>query len=229
MSDATAGRTGGSEAVDDVRAENAANQDWAEELANSVTHGVGLVGAIVGCVLLLVYAANKGAIHVVASAVYGTTLVGLYTTSTLYHAIPWRKQKRWLRIADHTAIFFFIAGTYTPVSLLVLPPAWGWPILALVWATCAVGVGIKLSNFQSSHSVGLWMYLGMGWLAVVALYPLVQAMSWGGLTLLAVGGLGYTVGVIFYVSERRFFHTIWHLFVIAGSACHWVAMFAYVV
>jgi hemolysin III len=197
-------------------------------LANSLTHGVGLLAAIVGCVLMLVYAAGEGAIHVVASSVYGGTLIALYLTSTLYHAIPWRKPKRWLRVADHTAIFFFIAGTYTPVSLLVLPPVWGWPILGLVWAVCAVGVGIKLSNFDSSHSVGLWLYLAMGWMAVVAIYPLVQTMSWGGLALLGTGGLGYTVGVLFYVSERRFFHTIWHLFVILGSACHWAAMYVYV-
>jgi hemolysin III len=206
-------------------------QTLGEEIANSITHGVGLVLAVIGLVVLVVKAATTGEmLHVVSSSVFGVTLVMLYLASTLYHSVQTPRIKRWLRIFDHTAIYLLIAGTYTPFMLVSLQGGWGWTLFAVIWGLALVGVLYKLLAFGRFQKLSLALYLGMGWLAVLAIEPLVQTLPPGGLALMAAGGFAYTFGVLFYVLQRRrFFHTVWHLFVMGGSACHYAAVLLFVV
>lgn len=198
----------------------------ADEFANSLTHGVGLALAVAGFVVLLVLAALRGStLHLVACGVYGVTLVALYAASTLYHSARDPRRKRLLRVVDHCAIFLLIAGTYTPFALIHLPPGWGWSILATVWTMAALGIIYKVLFLGRYPRVGLAMYLAMGWLGLVAAGPIVAHVPPHAVALMAAGGLLYTGGVWFFVRDHQpFRHAIWHLFVLGGSACHYVAI-----
>ena len=197
-----------------------------EELANSVTHGVGLILSIAGFIVLLVLAAMRGsAWRIVGCAIYGVTLVCLYTASTLYHGIQLTHRKRILKIFDHSAIYLLIAGTYTPFLLVNLRGAWGWSLLGIVWALALVGVLFKFWFVDRFKIASTAIYLLMGWLAVIAIKPIFVLVPRVGLIWLIAGGLMYTIGVVFFASKRiPYSHVIWHVFVMAGSICHYVAV-----
>lgn len=202
----------------------------AEEIANALTHGVGLIAAVVGLPILILSALHGGeSATVVGVSVFGTTLIALYAASTFYHAIPHPELKQKLRVVDHAAIYLLIAGTYTPFTLGVLRGAWGWTLFGFVWTLAALGVLFKVW-FGSGrfHTLSTAVYVLMGWVIVIAIKPLVQNMEHAGLALLAAGGLLYTGGVVFYVDKRRSWtHPVWHLCVLGGSVCHYFAVLWY--
>ena len=202
-----------------------------EEIANAVTHGLGIVLAIAGLAVLSAFAALHGdAAHVVGSAVFGAALVACYTTSTLYHAIPLQRVRQLLRALDHSAIFLLIAGTYTPFMLVSLGGALGWTMLAVIWALAAAGIAARLALKGRLHNLVVACYVAMGWIVVFVVRPLVAGLPSGGLALLAAGGLAYTLGVIFYKwRSLPYNHAVWHGFVLAGSALHFFAVLLYVV
>ena len=207
-------------------ADSPTNRVSIEELANSVTHGIGLMFSLVGFIVLLVLAVMRGsAWHVAGCAIYGSTLVCLYTASMLYHGIQSLRLKRALKVFDHSAIYLLIAGTYTPFLLVNLRGAWGWTLLSIVWGLAMAGIIFKfwfVDHFQILSTV---VYLLMGWLALIAVKPLLGLVPTGGLIWLMAGGLMYTAGVVFYAWKRvPYNHVIWHVFVMAGSACHYFAV-----
>ena len=197
-----------------------------DELANSVTHGVGLGLSIAGfAALLILTIVRGGAWQIVSCAIYGVTLVCPYASSTLYHGLPSRKVKRIFRIFDHSAIFLLIAGTYTPFLLVNLRGAWGWSLLGVVWGLAAAGIVSKVWFVDRYPMLSTGVYVLMGWMALIAVKPLFHAVPTIGLIWLLAGGLMYTAGVVFYASKRiPHSHAIWHLFVMAGSICHYVAV-----
>jgi hemolysin III len=197
-----------------------------EELANTVTHGIGLALSLVGFVVLLVLAVMRGsAWHIVSCAIYGSTLVCLYTASTLYHGIASPRLKRVLKVFDHSAIFLLIAGTYTPFLLVNLRGGWGWSLLGIVWGLAMAGIIFKFLFVDHFKILSTAVYLLMGWLALIAVKPLLVLVPLGGLLWLLAGGLLYTSGVVFYAWKRiPYNHVIWHVFVLAGSACHYFAV-----
>ena len=202
-----------------------------EERANRLTHGLGVVGSVAGLALMVYYSARHGdAWQIVSTAIFGVTLVLLYTTSTLYHSFQGERRKALLQKFDHAAIFLLIAGTYTPFVLVTLRGPWGWSLFGVVWALAVAGVTLKFWFAGRFRLVSTLLYLGMGWLVLIALKPLMAALPAGGLHLLMAGGFCYTGGAVFYLWHRLpYNHAIWHLFVLGGSACHWAAVFRYVV
>lgn len=203
----------------------------AEEIAHAITHGIGLLLSLAGFGTLVIMASLYGdAWVVVGCTVFGVTLVLLYGASTLYHGVRDQRAKRVLRRFDHAAIFLLIAGTYTPFTLVSLRGGWGWTLLGLVWALALLGVALHATIPSRARRFSAPLCLAMGWLAVIALEPLVRAMHPDGLALLVLGGLAYTFGVVFYAWERLpFNHAVWHVFVLAGSACHFSCVLRYVI
>ncbi len=204
-------------------------QSPAEEIANGVSHGVGLVAALVAAPVLIVTAARRGGTAaIVGASVFAGTVVLLYLSSTLYHALPRNKAKRVSRVLDHDAIFLLIAGTYTPFTLGVLQGAWGWTLFGLVWSLAVLGIVLKAVRGVRYPVLSTCLYLGMGWLILIAVRPLWLRVPLAGLLWLAAGGLAYTAGVAFFAAERvRFSHFIWHLFVLVGTTCHFFAVLWY--
>ena len=202
-----------------------------EEFVNALTHGAGAVAAVAGGAVLITLALLFGSRVQVASAmVFVTTLVALYSVSTLYHAVRHERLKAQLKVLDHCAIFLLIAGTYTPFTLVALKGGWGWTLLALIWALAALGVVFKLFFTGRFRRMSTILYVGMGWLGIVAIGPLVDALSTWTLGWLLAGGVAYTAGTVFYHNERiPYAHAIWHLFVLAGSVLHFVAVASLVV
>lgn len=202
-----------------------------EEIANSVTHGVGGLLAIAGLAVITTLAALRGDVwHVVACSIYGGTLVLLYTSSTLYHSIQAPRAKVVLRAIDHSAIFLLIAGTYTPFTLVSLRGPWGWTLFGIIWGLAALGIVFQVSMLRRWPALQVLLYIGMGWVVVIAAKPLLGAVPTGGLVLMAAGGLAYTGGVAFYVWRRLpYHHAVWHLCVLTGSALHFFAILFYVV
>ncbi len=205
-------------------------QSLGEEIANSVSHGAGFLAALVALPFLVIAAAPHGALSVAASVTFAVTMILLYGASTLYHALAANRAKRVFQILDHGAIYLLIAGTYTPFTLGVLRGPWGWTLFGLVWALAIAGVVLKSVAGIRHPRLSTALYLGMGWLILVAAQPLRQAMPGWGLFWLAAGGLAYTAGVGFYAAGRmRYAHFVWHLFVLAGTACHCIAVLRYAV
>ncbi len=202
-----------------------------EEIANAVTHGLGLALSVAGLVLMVVRSArHSDAWAVTSTAIFGATLVLLYTTSTLYHSFSGEELKRLLRKFDHAAIFLLIAGTYTPFLLVSLRGPWGWSLFGVVWGLAAVGVALKFWFTGRFRVLSTLIYIGMGWLVLAAFRPLLAALPRGGLVLLLAGGLCYTGGAAFYLWKRLpYHHAVWHLWVLAGSGCHWASVFLYVI
>ena len=202
-----------------------------EEIAHTITHGVGLLLSIAGLAVLVVFASAHGsAWHVVACSIYGATLVLLYAASTLYHGIPWARPKRVFGFLDQAAIYLLIAGTYTPFTLVNLRGAWGWTLLGLVWGLASLGIVLEVVPRWRFKGLSLVLYLALGWLWVIAIKPLLGSVAPGGLGLLLLGGVAYTSGLIFYVWRRLpYSHAMWHLFVLAGSVCHFFAVLFYVI
>jgi hemolysin III len=201
-------------------------QSLGEEIANSVSHGAGALAAVAAAPVLVVEGAERaGAAGAVGAAVFASAAFLLYLVSTLYHALPRGRAKRVFQVLDHSAIFLLIAGTYTPFTLGVLRGAWGWSLLALVWSLAVAGVVLKAVAGTGHPKLSLGLYLAMGWAVVIAAKPLWLQMPAAGLAWLFAGGIAYTTGVVFYAAERiRYAHSIWHLFVIGGTACHVVAV-----
>ncbi len=201
-----------------------------EEIANSVTHGLGAVLGIAGFVFLLVAAIQRGsARHITAVVIFGTTLILLYVASTLYHALTPPRAKRVFQILDHSAIYLLIAGTYTPFTLITLRGVWGWSLLAVIWSLAIFGIVFKSVWIHRFPVLSTAVYVMMGWCAIVAIRPLLNALPWSGFMWLLAGGISYTGGVFFYASHRRYAHAVWHLFVLGGSLCHFWAIYRYVV
>jgi hemolysin III len=208
---------------------SARTQNVGEEIANSVTHGVGFVLSVAAVVFLVVTAAGTGdAWRVTAASVYGTTLVLLYAASTLYHALPGRRVKTVFQRIDHAAIYLLIAGTYTPFVLGPLRGAWGWSLFSVVWGCAVLGVVLKSVFGIRLAVLSTVVYIVMGWLVVIAAGPLAARLPSAGLQWLVAGGVLYTLGVLFFAWDRiRYVHAVWHLFVLAGSAAHFCAVSRY--
>ena len=200
-----------------------------EEIANSLSHGIGLLLAIGMLLALLLSAKRMGDIRfTVGAGVFGGTLVLLYLASTLYHSVTHERTKHFFRLVDHCAIFLLIAGTYTPFTLGVLRGPWGWTLLAIVWLLAVVGITMKAIVGTRHSWFGIGLYLLMGWLAVVATKPLLELVPLPGILLILAGGLAYTGGLAFFAAPRiRYGHFIWHLFVVAGTTCHFFAVLWY--
>jgi hemolysin III len=198
-----------------------------EELANRITHGLGAILSVAGLVLLVVAAARHGdAWHITSSAIFGTTLVLLYSASTLYHSFQRESTRLLLRKFDHAAIFLLIAGTYTPFTLVTLRGPWGWSLFGVVWGLALAGITLKFWFAGRFNVVSTLIYLAMGWLVMIAIKPLLAALPREGLVWLLAGGACYSGGCVFYLWEKLpYHHAIWHLFVLGGSVCHWIAIY----
>jgi hemolysin III len=197
-----------------------------EELANAITHGIGLLLSVTGFVILLVLAAIRGgAWHIISCAIYGATLVCLYAASTLYHSIHSPRLKRALLIFDHCAIYLLIAGTYTPFLLVNLRGGWGWSLFGVMWGLAFAGILFKLRFGDHYPILSTSFYVLMGWLGVIAFRPVMTHISATGLSWLLIGAAMYMIGVFFYAHKKiPFNHVIWHVFVLAGSTCHYFAV-----
>lgn len=201
-------------------------QSRGEEIANSVSHGVGLLAALAATPGLVLSAVRHGgAARIAGASVFVAAMVVLYLTSTLYHALPRNRAKRVFQVLDHAAIFLMIAGTYTPITLGVLRGTWGWTLFGLVWSLAIAGVALTAGGGVRYPKLTTSLYLAMGWLILIAVKPLWLRMPSEGLLWLLAGGIAYTVGVVFYAAKRvRYSHFIWHLFVITGTSCHYIAV-----
>ena len=197
-----------------------------EEIANSVSHGVGFLAAVASAPVLVLSAVRHGGVARIAGAsVFAATMALLFLTSTLYHSLPRNRAKRVFQVLDHAAIFLMIAGTYTPFTLGVLRGTWGWTLFGLVWSLALAGVVLTAVGGVRYPKLTTGLYLAMGWLILVAVKPLWLRMPSEGLLWLFAGGIAYTVGVVFYAAKRvRYSHFVWHLFVIAGASCHFIAV-----
>lgn len=204
-------------------------QSLGEEIANSVSHGLGLLGAVAAAPILVAAAVRRGdAAGIVGASVFAATMLLMYLTSTIFHALPKCRAKRVFQILDHSAIYFLIAGTYTPFTLGVLRGDLGWALLGLVWSLAVVGTVLKALGGVRYVNLSTWTYLAMGWLVLIAAKTVWALVPTWGLFWLVAGGLSYTVGAIFFMAERiRYFHFVWHVFVVAGTACHFFAVLWY--
>jgi len=203
-------------------------QSLGEEIANSVTHGVGALASVVALPFLVMAGLPHGAGVVAGNVVFGVSLLLLYISSTMYHSLARNRAKRVFRIIDHSAIYVLIAGSYTPFMLGVLRGAWGWSLLSVVWGLAVLGVALTSVVGVKFPRASVVVYILMGWLVVVAIKPLMTHLPPAGLAWLVAGGLAYTGGAVFYGWKRlRYQHTVWHLFVITGSVCHYMAVLSY--
>lgn len=205
-------------------------QTLGEEIANSVSHGIGFLGAAAVTPILILAAIPLGATATVGASVFGVTMMLLYLASTLYHAFPQSRTKQLFQIFDHGAIFLLIAGTYTPFTLTVLDRPWGWTLFGIVWSLAIFGVVLKSVGGAGTSKLSIALYLGMGWLAILAAQPLWNSLSGWGIFWLLAGGVMYSLGVFFFAYDHRirYSHFIWHLFVMAGTSFHVVAILGYV-
>jgi hemolysin III len=205
-------------------------QSLGEEIANSISHGAGLLAASIGIPVLIVNAARRGdAAFIAACSLFSLTIVLMYVASTLYHALPAGKAKRVFKVLDHSSIYLLIAGTYAPFTLGVLRGGWGWSLFGIVWSLAVAGVALKASGKASNPILSTAVYLLMGWVVVIAVDPLFTRVPMAGLLWLLAGGLCYTGGVVFFAtdSQLRYGHAVWHLFVLAGTVCHFFAVLWY--
>jgi len=202
-----------------------------EEIANSVTHGVGILLAVTGLAVLTAFAALRGdAWGVVGCSIFGATLVMLYTASTLYHAIQSVRVKKVMRVLDHSAIYLLIAGTYTPFTLVTLRGPWGWSLFGAVWGLALLGIVLRATLFRNLRVLPVILYVAIGWTVMIAVKPLAAALDTGGLVLLVCGGVAYTSGIVFYAWKNLpYHHAVWHGFVLGGSVLHFFAILFYVV
>jgi hemolysin III len=200
------------------------------ERANALTHGLGAVLSVAALCMLVINAnAIGGTYRIVSVSVFGASMVLLYSASTWYHSVRDPRWKHWLRVFDHASIYLLIAGTYTPFTLVGLGGGWGWSLFGVVWGMAICGVTLKIFFVNKLPALSVGVYIGMGWLAIIAIKPVVAALPTAGLFWLVAGGLAYTFGVIFYCwKSLRHHHAIWHLFVMTGTACHFISVYWYV-
>jgi hemolysin III len=202
-----------------------AEQTLGEEIANSISHGLGVVGGIAALPFLIINAIPYGTSAIVGAAVFGASIVIMYLSSTLYHAFPVGRVKRLFQIFDHSAIYVLIAGTYTPFALGILQGFWGWVLLVVMWTLAVAGIVFKSLAGTRKNILSTILYVAMGWMAVFMIKPLMANMEREGLYWLLAGGISYTVGVIFYLMKKLpYAHFIWHLFVLGGTVCHVVTV-----
>lgn len=200
--------------------------NYAEEILNSLTHGIGALLGAVALILLIMRAHPNSTLSIVSGFVFGSSLIAAFGISTIYHAALYPPTKKILQILDHCSIFILIAGTYTPFCLVTLNGIWGWSIFSIIWGCALLGIGMKCWVGERFEPFFVTLYLIMGWFAVLASYQLILHLPTPGLILLLMGGLFYTFGVIFFIFEQvPFFHTIWHLFVLAGAMSHFFAIY----
>ncbi len=200
-----------------------------EELANSLTHGFGLILSLAGMAALVNLSWAKGSIHIVSCSIYGATLVLVYAASTLYHSAQRPQIKHYFRIFDQVAIYLVIAGTYTPFTLINLRGFWGWTLLGMVWGLALMGIVFKIVFVNRYKAVTIVLYVLIGWMAVVAAKPIIDTIPLGCLALILGGGVAYSMGLVFFAWEKLpFHHTIWHIFVLVGSIFHYCAVIFYV-
>ncbi|MCM3761913.1 hemolysin III family protein [Alkalihalobacillus oceani] len=201
-----------------------------EELANAITHGIGVLLSIAALVLLIVFSSVHGtALHIISFTIYGVTMLMLYFSSTMLHSLPAGKLKNIFEIFDHASIYLFIAGSYTPLLFIVVQGTLGWTLFGIVWGLATAGIVFKIFFVKRFLFLSTLFYIGMGWLAIFAINPLIENMPFAGVVLLVTGGLCYTFGTIFYVWRGfRFHHAVWHTFVLAGSVLHFFMILFYV-
>lgn len=206
-------------------------QSTGEEIANSVSHGIGLLGALTVTPILIVVASQRGgATGVVAASVFGATMILMYLMSTLYHALPESRAKWVFSTLDHCSIYVLIAGSYTPFTLVVLGGGWGWSMSGAIWGLAIVGIVFKALGRMRHPALSTTIYVVMGWLLIIAIKPLWHQLPLGGVIWLAAGGIAYTLGVVFYATTGfRYSHLVWHLFVLAGTTCHCIAVLKYAI
>jgi hemolysin III len=207
-------------------------QSRSEELANSVSHGLGLVGAILGATYLIMQAARHGKLSfIIGASVFSTTMIALYFLSTLYHALPIGKTKQLFRAIEQAMIFLFIASTYTPFTLGILHGSWGWTLFFLIWGLAMLGVALLILDKMSRPIIFNSLYLLMGWIVVLAFEPILAKVPLTGIYLIVAGGVAYTVGVFFLATDSilRYGHFIWHLCVMGGTSCHYFAVLWYAI
>jgi hemolysin III len=204
-------------------------QSVGEEIANAISHGVGMLAAIAITPFLIIKAMPLGAGAITGAAIFGATMIILYASSAIYHSLPHSRAKKIFQILDHSAIFLLIAGTYTPFTLSVLHGAWGWTLFGLIWGLAVVGVVMKTIHTNGTSKLSIALYLAMGWLAVFAVKPLYNSMPAWGLFWIIAGGIMYSAGVGFFAYDHKvkYNHLIWHLFVLAGTTCHVIAVICY--
>lgn len=204
--------------------------DKKEEIINAVTHGIGALLSIAALVLLVVFAVKKGDVwRVVSFAIYGSTLIILYLSSTFYHAFTNSKVKSIFKVFDHASIYLLIAGTYTPFLLVNLRGPWGWSLFGVIWGLALAGILFKVFFVHRFNKVSTFIYIMMGWIIVIAMKQLIQAMDFGGIMWLILGGVLYTAGTYFYLKKSvKYTHAIWHFFVMGGSICHFFSIFFHV-
>jgi hemolysin III len=197
-----------------------------EEFANSITHGFGILFSIIAISLLVTFSVLNGStLDIVSCSLFGGSILLLYTFSTLYHATQQEKIKSWLRTFDHIGIYFLIAGTYTPFLLLAVGGTFGWIFFGIVWGLTAFGIVFKIFYTHRFPKASLILYLSMGWMGIFLIKPLLASLSTSTLLMIAAGGISYTLGTVFYVRQSmRYAHTIWHLFVLAGTILHFIAI-----
>ena len=201
------------------------SRELREEIANAVTHGIGAAAALAGAIVLVVLSALRGdPWSIVGTAVFGATMVLLYAASTLYHAVQRPGIKARLKVFDHCAIYLLIAGTYTPFTLVALRGGWGWSLFGVIWGLAVAGVVFKLFFTGRFPRLSTAVYLGMGWMVVIAAGPMVQRLPGATLAWLVAGGVAYTAGTYFYHSRIPYAHPVWHLFVLAGTTFHALAV-----
>lgn len=210
--------------------ENKKRYTLGEEIFNAVTHGVGAALAVAGCIIVIVMSAVYGnAWNIVSSAVYGGTLIILYVMSTMYHSLTNKTAKKVFRIFDHCTIFLLIAGTYTPYTLVTIRGVWGWIVFSLVWGSATLGIVLNAVNMEKFKKFSMISYVASGWAIILAIKPLISSIAFGGLMLLLLGGIFYTVGIVFYAMKKlRYMHSIWHMFVLVGSVMHYFSILFYV-
>lgn len=202
-----------------------------EEIFNSISHGVGVIISLIALIVMIVISIRKESIlSVIASVVFGVTLIMLYTSSTLYHALINPVAKRVFQILDHCAIFLLIAGTYTSYALLTIGGSKGWIIFGVIWFCAIIGIILNSINLNKFQLFSIILYLSMGWTVVFYLRDLIINLALGGIILLAVGGVAYTFGIIFYLIKKiKYFHSVWHLLVLFGSICHILSVMLFVI
>ncbi len=198
-----------------------------EEIGNAVTHGIGALLGVAGLVLMILKCTD--AWQVVSVCIYGASIIVLFTMSCLYHALTNEKAKYVMRVFDHSSIFFLIAGTYTPFTLVTLRGALGWVLFGVVWGSAILGITLNAVSIEKFKTFSMAAYIASGWCVVIAVVPLIRNLQAGGLWLLLAGGLLYTGGILFYRQKKNWFHMVWHLFVLAAAVCHFFSIYIYVI
>jgi hemolysin III len=198
-----------------------------EEIAHAVTHGLGLLLSVAACSILVILASQRGTVwHITGVAVFGASLIVLYAASTLYHSLTHKKAKRVFRFLDYSAIYLLIAGTYTPFTLVTLRGGWGWSLFGMAWGLAIAGAVVEVATRRRYKAVSMAFYLGMGWLIMIAIKPLYAALDTRGLILMGIGGAAYTGGAALYaLGKFRYHHAVWHVLVLVGSFCHFLAVY----